>query len=74
MYKTLLQEERYFEYDLHWTTHDGMILTVQNYLFFLQVVYNENGYEIRLIKKGHSYLHRRFSSSIHCPSDLNYKN
>lgn len=38
-----MQENSYYEYDLYWTTHDGMILVVKNYIFFLQVLEGQNG-------------------------------
>ena len=43
MFKSLLQEKSYFEYELYWTTHGGMILAVKNYLFFLQITEGQNG-------------------------------
>ena len=60
-YKTLEQPKTTFEYKVYWITHHGIALLIQNYLFILQLVENAEGYSLVLLKKGHSYLHKRFS-------------
>ena len=34
-FKALTQDNVFFDYQLYWTTHDGLLLLVKNYLFVL---------------------------------------
>ena len=37
-FKSLTQDNILFDYNIHWTTHDGIILVVKNYIFILQII------------------------------------
>lgn len=42
-----------------------MLIILKNYAFFLQLVEDEKGYEILLLKRLNSLLYRRFSPHAH---------
>lgn len=63
-FKALSQENTLFEYKIYWTTHDGIILLVKNYLFILQIVESSEGYFMGPLKKMLTYLHHRFNPDI----------
>ena len=60
-FKTLTQDSVFFEYKIYWTTHDGIILLVKNYLFVLQLVESSEGYSLAPLKRMLSFLHHRFN-------------
>ena len=72
MYKELQQENAYYDYELFWTTHGGMILAIRNYLFFLQVIDGEYGTEIRLVRDNQKkLLYKRFGSRVNTKENQN---
>jgi hypothetical protein len=42
-----------------------MVIVLKNYVFFLQLVEDERGYELVLLKRLNSVLFRRFSPHAH---------
>lgn len=59
MVKNLTQDNLLLPFEIYWTTHDGIVLSIKNYIFVLQLIESSEGYSLSLIKKMLSYLHHR---------------
>lgn len=59
-FKLLTLENTLLEYEIYWTTHDGIVLLLKNYVFVLELVEGSEGYSISPIKRSLNYLHYRF--------------
>jgi hypothetical protein len=59
--KILDCENQAYDYSLYSIVGGGMVIILKNYVFFLQLVEDEKGYEILLLKRLNSLLYRRFS-------------
>ena len=63
--KILDSEKQAYEYSLYSISGGGMLIILKNYVFFLQLVEDEKGYDILLLKRLNTLLYRRFSPHAH---------
>lgn len=50
------------EYALHPIFNHGLALIIKNYVFFLQLIDDENGFEVILLKRLNTILYKRFNA------------
>lgn len=75
--KILDCENQIFEYSIQPIYGSGFIIIIKNYAFFLQLVEDEKGYDIVILKRLNTLLFRRFSPQSHAiqlidPSTLTF--
>ena len=58
-------ENKTIDYEVYGINGYGLVLMMKNYAFFLQIVEDEKGCEIVLIKRMNTVLYHRFNPHAH---------